>query len=287
MKYKIYNNELSNIDNEQKAYFLGLIYADGCITHRKGKECHFRISLTDKELIDQLYNQFNFLNYETFDFGKYNKNQKIQYGLRKSCKELYNDLYKNGVFPRKSGENCHLLKIPNINTELISHFIRGYFDGDGSISISKSRPNIRRAEICSTSKEFLLQIKNYLELNNIPTKFREKLLKRQLPLYVIEWVNFSQISTLKELFYKDATIYLKRKKNLFEYQLIDKKEKNPDCPNCLNINCCIKHSKRTMKYGLAFRFKCLKCDKRFTKTEAQLKLEELLEKPEEVNQQPN
>jgi intein-encoded DNA endonuclease-like protein len=42
-------------------------------------------------------------------------------------------LLSNGVYFRKSTENKELLEFPNIEEHLKSHFIRGYFDGDGSV----------------------------------------------------------------------------------------------------------------------------------------------------------
>jgi len=49
--------------------------------------------------------------------------------IRITSKEMVSDLIKHGCFPNKT----FTLRFPNINQKLIHHFMRGYFDGDGSI----------------------------------------------------------------------------------------------------------------------------------------------------------
>jgi len=283
-----YNNELQKIDTIEKAYLLGFIYADGCITEKNKNQLHTRISIVDEELILNLHKYFPFFNREEFDFSKYNKNCKKQYGLRKTSKELYNDLYLNGVHPRKSGENKDKVYLPNLDEALMSHFIRGYFDGDGSISIAKNRPNLRRVEICSVSKNLLLQIQKHLRnLGIINKDVRSKKIAKtsKLQLHVIEWINSENILKLRDYLYKDATVYLERKKKLFDsFKIIRIEDKNPECPYC-KTKTCIKRASRIMQYGIAYRFKCKNCNKGFTK-KAQVKSDKLLENPEEDNQQP-
>lgn len=264
-----YNNELSIIDTEQKAYLLGLLYADGCITIGKGKKnkayiC--RLSLTDKDIIQKLHKAFPFFNYEIFDFGKYGNNQKIQYALRKTSTKLFNDLKKNGLHERKSYQNKDLITLPNLKDHLISHFIRGYFDGDGSINISKKRPNLRRVEICSVTKELLLQFKQHLEKIGINCPiFREKSNLRIQTLYVLEWIKSEDILDLKHFLYNNSTLFIDRKKELFDSFIpIDKKFNNPPCILCNQEGCCVKRTARKMQYGTAYRYKCLNCNKCFT-----------------------
>ena len=272
-----YNRELQIIDTIEKAYLLGFIYADGCITEKTKYQLRTRISIVDEQLILDLHKEFPFFNKERFDFGKYNKNSKIQYSLRKTSKELYNDLYSNGVYPRKSGENKDKVNLPKLNDELMSHFIRGFFDGDGSINISKNRPNLRRAEICSVSENFLLQIQTYLRSIGIINKeIRAKKTgsKSKLQLFVVEWINSETILKLKDYLYKNATIFLKRKKDLFDsFKIVRAEDKNPECPYC-KTKSCTSGATRKMKYGIAYRYKCKKCNKRFTQ-KAQVKSDKL------------
>lgn len=285
-----YKGEFKLIDTEEKAYFLGFAYADGCISKKKGKGNYlgrtFRMSLADKDIIYRLQSLFPFFNIDTFDYSKYRIGNSKQYAIRKVSTELYNDLVLHGLLERKSGENSNNLKFPSINTSLIPHFIRGFFDGDGSINIASARPHLRRIEICSSSKNFLLQLKNVLEKQNIECPiFRERLKGKNKPLYLLEWVNSMDIIEIRNYFYKDATIFLDRKKEKFDsFTIIDKKTKNVKCIHCDN-NSCQKKGTRMTKKGFAHRYYCINCKKQFS-TLAQIKSDKLLENPEKDNQQP-
>lgn len=283
-----YNNELQEIDTEQKAYFLGFMYADGCITAISRKNSKYikyqvQISLTDEQIINDFKTVFPFFNLQTFDFGKYKSTWSKQHALRKANKKLFDDLLKHGMLQRKSGEEGKLLKMPKLSKKLLPHFIRGYFDGDGSINIPKKRPNTRTAEICSSSKEFLLQVKHALE--NLGVKcpiFREKHTNVS-PLYVLEWVNHTDMIMLREFFYKDANIFLERKKEKF-YSFTLPVNINPLCV-CGNKT--HKAGKRQMKHGLMLRYTCSTCDKKFSIPAPCKKQDELSGKPCEGNQQPS
>lgn len=241
-----------------------------------------RISLTDEQLIDDLHKIFPFFNKGSCDFSKYNKNCKIQYSLSKKNKELFNDLYNIGVIPRKSAENSEKLFIPKIKKELISHFMRGYFDGDGSISIPTSRPNLRRVEICTTSYTLIADMITELKNSdiNIPI-FREKNkgLGKNKILYIIEWVKTSDILNLKNYFYKDCTICLTRKYNLFTTFIpINKTDRNPKCLNC-GFNC-IRNGTRQTGVNKYIRYKCSQCGLNSQQLIlAQIKEDELREVP--------
>lgn len=92
--------------------------------------------------------------------------------------------------------------------DLIPHFIRGYFDGDGCITSSKS--NIKWS-ILGTSN-FLSSIQDImvekLQLN------KTKIYKAK-NIYSLEYKGRKQIKTIKEWLYNDATIFLERKYNKF------------------------------------------------------------------------
>ena len=142
-----------DIDNEEKAYWLGFLFADGNITYDLDKT-KYKIEL-GLATID--YNHLE--KYKTF--LKYNKDIKFRsstnscriiVGSKKACE----DLIKLGCTPKKS----LILKFPkNIREDLLSHFIRGYFDGDGSISICKNTNRLKTICILGTLN-FLKRINN-------------------------------------------------------------------------------------------------------------------------------
>ena len=119
-----------SIDNPFKAYWLGFLYADGNITYNLLKTKYsVELCLSEKDL-DHLEKYKNFLN--TSKKISYRSNTK-SYRLNIQSKKMCENLINLGCTPKKS----LTLKFPEfLSEDLVNHFIRGYFDGDGSISIS-------------------------------------------------------------------------------------------------------------------------------------------------------
>jgi len=264
MKYK---GELERIDTEEKAYLLGFIYGDGCITNyieKTGRErflTSVSIQARDKQLIKTFKKEFPFFNLRKFDFSKYNKNNQVQYSISKYSKELFKDLEKNGVYTRKSFENKENLSIPNISKELLPSFIRGLWDSDGSFYTTKKRPNLLSAEFCSSSRNLVTEVNSLLEKEGIKTLgVREKNNNKSL-LYAVTVVESLQVQHLVFFLYEDATIFLKRKHNKAKnHTYVDKvKDRKIQCPRCNSIET----HKNGIRYG-NIRMKCKQCKKNFT-----------------------
>ena len=96
---------------------------------------------------------------------------------------MYNDLIKQGCVPRKS----LILTFPNTNQvpeNLINHFIRGYFDGDGSISYGirerysvRKKQNLKRIAVKADfvgTKEMLNEINKRVNFNDLEKEKRCK-----------------------------------------------------------------------------------------------------------------
>ena len=265
-----YNRELEKIDTQEKAYLLGFMYGDGCISSyvkNSGQILHTtRISIhkDDENLIYLLHNNFPFLNIGEYDFSKHNINSGKQKSISKSSKELYHDLLNNGVYPRKSYENKEMLKIPNINENLISHFIRGFFDADGSVYIPSNRKNLLSIEFCSVSKTLIYELESYLKsINIICWKIKEKLPKgisKQI-VYQLIYNRTSEILKLIDFMYKDANISLQRKKDkCLNYKPVDKvMDRNITCKYC-DSNHVTKNGIR----GNSVRYECKGCGMGFS-----------------------
>ena len=116
----------SKIDTEEKAYWLGFLYADGCV-HSNNNE--ISINITDKEHIEKFKTAIGAVNHKITETNdKRFPNAKTLYQFTIKDEQLHKDLIQWGCVPQKS---LLLTKIPNIPRDFISHFIRGYFDGDG------------------------------------------------------------------------------------------------------------------------------------------------------------
>ena len=128
------------IDNPTKAYWLGFLYADGSVRDTK-QYSTFKLQLQrrDKSYLQKLKEDLQATHpiWDTFSKGGHFIRGKQMKDAFPSCFQVYSkkackDLILLGCFPRKS----LILQFPTLEqvpNSLISHFIRGYFDGNGSI----------------------------------------------------------------------------------------------------------------------------------------------------------
>jgi hypothetical protein len=125
----------SSINTPKKAYWLGMLLADGWSTLRNGvpKEIGLACSPKDIHILQEFQKE---INHEGKIVIKTNKNSlkkdKISQiaTIRVTCQEFTRLAIEAGVKPRKSGK----LQIPHFVHSFPAAFCRGFFDGDGSIS---------------------------------------------------------------------------------------------------------------------------------------------------------
>jgi hypothetical protein len=218
-KYNINENIFDVIDTEEKAYWLGFLYADGSITDHRCVSIHLA-EKDEKHL-------------ETFSNFIYNCNRIKDYltddGRRIVYLHAYNQpmsskLIELGCVPNKTFQ----LKFPMwLKLELISHFVRGYFDGDGSIGIYPSKVRSRKDKNAYTSTyykvgfsilstmEFLTSLKYIFSELGVHVFFGKRHKNRNNNNYTLQIGGNHKIEKVLEWMYKDATIYLSRKYNTY------------------------------------------------------------------------
>lgn len=204
---RIYDQNFFNtIDTEEKAYWLGFLYADGCVQEKTTGQCLISLAVKDKEVIDKFI--------KSIDGDFETKTYKDVHVVHLTSKQMFKDLVNLGCIPRKS----LVLKFPTISESLINHFMRGYFDGDGTVFISNPK-NYNKTNtiyknigigICGT-QEFLLEYNKYLGLNNA-----KKDKRKEGNIWYLASSGTKKVKKVYEFLYKDANIYLTRKKNKFE-----------------------------------------------------------------------
>lgn len=119
-----------NIDSGTKAYFLGLIAADGYIDDSRNL---FVLTSINSEVLYKLLEEMNAEGIElSRDDGSY-KNSGACYSIRISSKELVKDLMSHGIYHNKSTTYGN---IPIISAAFLWDYLRGYIDGDGSVTFS-------------------------------------------------------------------------------------------------------------------------------------------------------
>lgn len=208
-KYTLNNDYFDSIDNETKAYFLGFLYADGC-NHKQNNAFNLQLKESDKYILDIFKKDLEYT-------GPLLKVQKknIHYNLNVFSKKICQTLEKLGVVANKT---FLLNNIPDINSELLHHFIRGVFDGDGCIRYV-DMSNFKRSSklrfcICG-NEPFLENIQNVL-INNLGIS-KNKLNKFQhSKSKQLEYTGNTNCKKIYNYLYKDATIFLTRKKEIFD-----------------------------------------------------------------------
>lgn len=150
--------DFSIIDSELKAYLVGLFYADAYLSDY----CIMvRMSIKDKVYVDKLANIFD---KETKIRDIKNKNNKTykSAGFNICSKNMVNDFRNIGFVKNKTYQNDDVV-FSNIPDNLKRHFIRGYFDGDGTIFFSKWKRNVNWNESDRASVGFVSYNKTLLE----------------------------------------------------------------------------------------------------------------------------
>ena len=197
------------IDSEEKAYLLGFIMADGSIDRSnisKTPELRISIQSEDRNILDIL-SQRICPSKPVIIRNKRKVNWKDTANFSVISEHLCFSLESWGVVSRKSYKD---LVIPNINTNLIRHFIRGYFDGDGSIGKYGGR---LKFSLLGTN-ELLTWILNFFK--NKGMKTTPKISKKK-NIYSIQVNSKLDIELIENILYTSSNDYcLKRKKEKFK-----------------------------------------------------------------------
>ena len=147
------------------AYTLGFFTADGSMTKNKRGAHFIELQITDKDLLYKI-RQLLGSNHKITE-RKRNVRWRNTYRLQIGSKEIFSDLLKIGLTPAKS----KTVKLPKIPKKYFNCFVRGYFDGDGSVTVScykrKNRNNKKYITILwgfiSGSRKFLEELRDKLK----------------------------------------------------------------------------------------------------------------------------
>jgi len=201
------------IDTEEKAYWLGFMYADGCVNIRKNPNRRSsmiyvaQIGLAEKDgyMVRKLSVAIHGKNLcKKYIYKNRSPETQNQIYLAIRSKKMVEDLIKQGCFQRKS----LTLRFPTsdqVPDHLLHHFIRGYFDGDGSTGIYGPRDQ----GVCSliSSNDFCRSFSELMARIDIKTR-----IDRSRKRYAVVYLSSPRIPAFADYIYRDATIWLKRKR---------------------------------------------------------------------------
>lgn len=208
-KNKVNHCYFSNIDTEEKAYFLGLLFSDGYLkSSTNSGRLTFKLADPDIYMVETLNTLLcpeNKINY--IDSFIDSRGWIIKASAEFSCssKQITKDLYNLGMFYQKYNGRS----LPKLSDQLMPHFIRGIFDGDGTISVKKNKTfKSLTVAIYFPHLDFLTDLQSYLNLQNITSHIQKT--KTCYTLSFIKDKNVDKFNFLNYI-YKNSSIYLNRK----------------------------------------------------------------------------
>lgn len=209
-KYSFDREYFKDIDSEEKAYWLGFLYADGSVC-TTDKTCtgpnRLSINISHKDrIILERFNQSINGNLKIVDYmpSEETYGNSMMSRLNVNSIEFCEHLINHGCIPNKT----FALRIPNINEDLICHFVRGFLDGDGSVSNNKF--SFTKGDVFLKELNELISSILDIELGHIG--YYKNKDSRVCDL------RFSKKESCKKIYhwlYDNATIFLERKKNKY------------------------------------------------------------------------
>ena len=204
-KYSVNEHYLDVIDTQEKAYFLGFFAADGYV-NEGGRNINIHLSSVDDEILLKFNKLFE--NEKPLEYAPGEKNNKGYLGHETST-FIINSVYLVKRMQSLTSEKDKTFTVrmsKEIPEELFSHFIRGYFDGDGSFSKMGKYVKID----ITSNIDMCNDIKKVLDNNDIYSKiYKVKNADERIRKVSIQRQN--EVKKFLDYIYQDATIFLERK----------------------------------------------------------------------------
>lgn len=208
-KYTYNHDFFENIDSEEKAYWLGFFYADGCVSINKKNnsgECCIKLYKCDYRHLQKFNKSLNGNIPISFNTRICSFNNKPQESCSVRCYsfKMANDLISHGCIPNKT----FYITVPNIDKSLMNHFIRGFFDGDGCICTDSNKRKTLGINLCSASEVFLIDIRKHLYSVGINSYITDEKGKTTFRLYI---KGINNVDNMWNYMFNNASVFLDRK----------------------------------------------------------------------------
>ena len=204
------------------AYILGFIGADGCVING---QLIITLQMRDVEILNFIKKELNCGHPIIYGYTILNNKKYDTVKLRIRNKEICNDLSKLNIIPRKT----FVLAMPeNIPEEYKIDYIRGNFDGDGSVDENyptnargcKTKSPQIRTRFCGSEK-IMTEIRDILTIKGL----RNVNIHKKYKIYTIEYSTFDSIKFYDLMYYSQNILYLKRKRDKFLNIINKRKDK--------------------------------------------------------------
>lgn len=218
-RYTLNENFFNKIDSEEKAYFLGLLFADGFVGDAKHNNISLSASSINKDILEKFTTSIEFTGNirRVKNKAGYHTENDI-FTINFSSKTMCDDLRKYGMTGLKI-DRLNTMINTKIPKNFVRHFYRGYIDGDGCIGIRDSSRNIN-GKTYSYQQPYIVLISTQYFLNNFIANvgitsgcFKKSKTDYMQYVYILKK---KDVKTALDFLYKDAHVYLDRKFNSYK-----------------------------------------------------------------------
>ncbi|MFH1780639.1 MAG: LAGLIDADG family homing endonuclease [Candidatus Nealsonbacteria bacterium] len=211
------NQDFFKFWTAEMSYVLGYITADGCVIKRKNRQNSYIFNITskDKKHLLKIRKTLN----SNYPLSIKHNSQGMPCSQIQICnKEICKDLINLGILPRKT--SC--LKPIIVPKKYFPDFVRGFFDGDGTVYVYKVNGTVQiKAGFVSTSLSFFNVFNERLCKNlDIPIKSIHRTIDKRGKKKMVQFSVCFYIDDCEKLanfMYSDnPSLYLSRKRNIFD-----------------------------------------------------------------------
>ena len=204
--YKCNDDYFEQIDNPEKAYWLGFLMADGFIESKRtngNQKIGLTLGIKDKEHVEK----FNKCLDSTYPIKIYKGSGYNPDGLFAklliTSQKMVDDLKRHGIVENKT----NIAQFPDsIPIEYQIDFIRGYFDGDGSIYFDNMLKAYRIGMV--GTKQLLEKIAEILDI-------KTKISHEKGHVYCLMCNSRDKLNEVLHKMYDNSTVHLDRKHEIF------------------------------------------------------------------------
>jgi hypothetical protein len=206
--FNINDNIFDSVDDQEKAYWLGFLLADGCLAKSAGTRRSLKLCLKAGDVGHlKLYQKWIGHKGKLHFDGR---DGHPRYSVLFNSVSIGNRLVEMGWLDYKNKGDIRILQY--IPKHLTNHYIRGFFDGDGCIGVANKKKNSYTVTIVSKFEEPLrwisAAIKRELDV--------DRDVKKRTTVYSLVYNGNLQIMKVMDWLYNDAMVYLDRKFGRFQ-----------------------------------------------------------------------
>ena len=204
-------NYFDVIDEPEKAYWLGFFCADGSLW-KNGCQLCIVLSWKDRKHLEKFAKLFDSPIKKICSFDKRTNKVYVRARCVLSSTHMWKTLVSKGV-PVNKTEKLDGVVLDYIPKTLKSHFVRGYFDGDGSVGkYGKGSRASYRFTLVGTEL-FLQAIRDLMVME---LGLRRNPVQKRKGVCALVWGGVWALSRIRSWLYCNASIYLERKKERFD-----------------------------------------------------------------------